>query len=100
MLLDKPKRRISKKTFIHCCASHFLKNADAMHWIGLLLQSSNLREIDDIVESLTIVTHSQLSTDLVKKHYHKLKGKIERVEYDEFQVHLFDEEDIEDKNPK
>ena len=84
-----------KKALVHCCASHFMKNAakicrkyyssnfrDAMYWLGLLLQSSNLTDIDETVESLTVVTHSEFTTGLVKLHYQKLKRQVERLEND------------------
>ena len=95
-----------KKTMLHTCASHFMKNAskicrkyykhhfrDAMYWIGLLLQSTNLKVIDSIVESITIITHSDFTTDLVKKHYEKLKSQIEQVDYDSLSDDFYGQQD-------
>ena len=77
------------KLFVHQCASHFIKNAsrkcrklyranfhEGMYWIGILLKSTNIEEIDSIIYLLTILLLSEKSNDDVFDSYQKMQEKI------------------------
>ena len=77
------------KLFVHQCASHFIKNAsrkcrklyranfhEGMYWIGILLKSTNIEEIDSIIYLLAILLLSEKSNDDVFDSYQKMQEKI------------------------
>ena len=64
--------------------------------MGLLLQATNISALNEIVESISILTCAKFTTDLVKTHYQKLKHKVEQTNQDSPEGSLLDDDTLEE----
>ena len=76
-------------TNVHICSSHFMKNASiwckkeakgfkkvAMHWIGLLLKTTSMSEIDDIFKCIVIITNETTNISKVQQCFEIVTQKM------------------------